>query len=157
MKTSLLTLAAVLLLGLTRALAHGGVELGPNGGRILEFSKNETMHGEVTAKDGYFHIVLLDRDMKPVELKDQTLTATTGDRKNPEKLAVEKKDGKFVVPMQKGEDFLTIFQFRETPSAKPVVARLPYDAEICSACKNAEWLCKCASAEEAKKNQPTRK
>jgi hypothetical protein len=157
MKTSLLTLAAVLLLGLTRALAHGGVELGPNGGRILEFSKNDTMHGEVTAKDGYFHIALLDRDMKPVELKVQTLTATTGDRKNPEKLAVEKKDGKFVVPMQKGDDFLTIFQFRETPNAKPVVARLPYDAVICSACKNAEWLCKCASAEEAKKNQPTRK
>lgn len=157
MKTSLLTLAAVLLLGLTRVLAHGGVELGPNGGRILEFSKNETMHGEVTAKDGYFHIALLDRDMKPVELKDQTLTATTGDRKSPEKLAVEKKDGKFVVPMQKGEDFLTIFQFRETPSARPVVARLQYDAAICSACKNAEWLCKCASAEEAKKNQPARK
>jgi hypothetical protein len=157
MKTSLLTLAAVLLLGLTRALAHGGVELGPNGGRILEFSKNDTMHGEVTAKDGYFHIALLDRDMKPVELKDQTLTATTGDRKNPEKLAVEKKDGKFVVPMQKGEDFLTVFQFRETANAKPVVARLQYDAVICSACKNAEWLCKCASTEEAKKNQPTRK
>ena len=157
MKTSLLTLAAVLLLGLTRALAHGGVELGPNGGRILEFSKNDTMHGEVTAKDGYFHIALLDREMKPVELKDQTLTATTGDRKNPEKLAVEKKDGKFVVPMQKGEDFLTIFQFRETPNAKPVVARLPYDAVICSACKNAEWLCKCAPAEEAKKDKPARK
>ncbi len=150
MKTSLLTLAAVLLLGLTRALAHGGVELGPNGGRILEFSKNETMHGEVTAKDGYFHIALLDKDLKPVELKDQTLTATTGDRKNPEKLVVEKKDGKFVVPMQKGDDFLTIFQFRETPNAKPVAARLQYDAAICSACKSAECLCKCASAKEEK-------
>lgn len=149
MKNLLLTFAAVLLLGLPRALAHGGVELGPNGGRILDFSKNETMHGEVTAKDGYFHIALLDRDMKPVELKDQTLTATTGDRKKPEKLAVEKKDGKFVVPMQKGEDFLTVFQFRETASAKPVVARLQYDAAICSACKSAEWLCKCASAKEA--------
>jgi hypothetical protein len=150
MKTSLLSLAAVLLLGLTRALGHGGVELGPNGGRILEFSKNETMHGEVIAKDGYFHIALLDHAMKPVELKDQALAATTGDRNKPEKLTVESKEGKFVVPMQKGDNFLTIFQFRESPTAKPVVARLRYDATICSACKNAEWLCKCAPAKDSK-------
>jgi len=150
MKTSLLTLAAVLLLGVTRALGHGGVELGPNGGRILEFSKNETVHGEVIAKDGFFHIALLDKKMQPVELKDQTLTATTGDRKKPEKLAVEKKDGKFVVPMQKGTEFLTIFQFRDSPSVRQVTARLTYDATLCSACKNAEWLCKCSSDKEGK-------
>lgn len=150
MKTSLLTLAAVLLLGLTRALGHGGVELGPNGGRILEFSKNETVHGEVIAKDGFFHIALLDKNLKPVELKDQVLTATTGDRKKPEKLTVEKRDGKFVVPMQKGDEFLTIFQFRESPSAKTVTARLTYDATICSACKNAEWLCKCGDDDHKK-------
>jgi hypothetical protein len=148
MKTSLLTLAAVLLLGLTRALGHGGVELGPNGGRILEFSKNGTMHGEVIAKDGFFHIALLDKSMKPVELKDQVLAATTGDRKKPEKLAVEKKNGKFVVPMQKGDTFLTIFQFRESASARAVTARLTYDATICSACKNPEWLCKCGADDD---------
>ena len=33
--------------------AHEGVERGPNGGRILEFSKDETMHGEVTVKLGF--------------------------------------------------------------------------------------------------------
>jgi hypothetical protein len=150
MKTSLLTLAAVLLLGVTRALGHGGVELGPNGGRILEFSKNHTLHAEVIAKNGFFHIALLDKNLKPVELKEQVLTATTGDRKKPEKLTVEKQDGKFVVPMQKGDTFLTIFQFRDSPSARAVTARLTYDATICSACKNAEWLCKCASAKEEK-------
>lgn len=154
MKTSLLTLTAVLLLGVTRALAHGGVELGPNGGRILEFSKNHTLHAEVIAKDGFFHLALLDKDLKPVALKEQELTATTGDRKKPEKLAVEKKDGKFVVPMQKGEDFLTIFQFRESAAAKPVVARLEYDAATCSGCQHAEWLCKCPPAKGAKPEPP---
>ena len=88
--------------------------------------------------------------MKPVELKDQTLTATSGDRKKPEKLTVEKKDGKFVVPMQKGDEFLTVFQFRDSPSARPVTARLTYDAALCSACKNAEWLCKCRPDKEGK-------
>ncbi len=150
MKTSLLTLTAMLLLGLTRALGHGGVELGPDGGRILEFSKNQTLHGEVIAKDGFFHIALLDKAMKPVGLKDQELTATTGDRKKPGKLTVEKKDGKFVVPMQKGEEFLTIFQFRDSSGARQVTARLTYDAAICSACKNPEWLCKCGAGEAKK-------
>ena len=150
MKSNLLSILAVLALGLTSTFGHEGVELGPNGGRILELSKNETVHGEVIAKDGFFHIALLDMKMKPVELKDQTLTATTGDRKKPEKLAVEKKDGKFVVPMQKGDEFLTVFQFRDSPSARPVTARLTYDATLCSACKNAEWLCKCSSDKEGK-------
>ncbi len=153
MKSKIVFLAAALLLGITRALAHGGVELGPHGGRILEFSKNETMHGEVTAKDGFFHIALLDKDMKPVELRDQTLTAITGNRQKPEKLTVEKRDGKFVVPMQSGDSFLTVFQFREAPGAKPITARLEYDAAICSACKQAEWLCQCSQA-QAKDHPP---
>lgn len=143
MKTNLLTLLAVLALGLTRTFAHSGVELGPNGGHILEFSKDETMHGEVTAKDGKLHIALLDKAMKPVALDAQTLTATSGDRDKPEKLAVEKAGGHFVVPMLKGEEFWVIFQFKPTPAAKPITARLHYDAGICDKCKKAEWLCEC--------------
>ena len=72
------------------ALGHGGVWIGPNGGRILEFSKNESMHGEVTVKDGKFHIAVLDKDMKPEKMGKQSLTATGGTREKPEKLAVEK-------------------------------------------------------------------
>ena len=45
-----------------------------------------------------FQIGLLDKDMKPMPIEKQTLTATTGDRSKPEKLTVETKDGKFVVP-----------------------------------------------------------
>ena len=63
MKHRLLILATALLLAFTRALGHGGVELGPNGGRILEFSKDETLHGEVLLKDGQFTVTLLDKDL----------------------------------------------------------------------------------------------
>ena len=52
MKTKLLLLTLIS----TLTFAHEGVERGPNGGRILEFSKNETMHGEVTLKEGKFQI-----------------------------------------------------------------------------------------------------
>ncbi len=58
--------ALILALTASFAFGHGDIELGPNKGRILEFSKNETMHGEVTEKDGKLHIALLDKDMKPV-------------------------------------------------------------------------------------------
>lgn len=152
MKTKNLTatlLLAFAFTGITQA--HEGVELGPNGGRILEFSDNETMHGEVTAKDGQFHIAVLDKDLKPVAIKAQHLTATSGDRANPAKLDVTVKDDAFVVPMMKGEDFWVIFQFQENDSADKVTARLHYNAENCSGCDSPEWLCKCKDDQEDKK------
>ena len=133
------------------ARAHSDVEIGPNGGRVLEFSTNQTVHGEVVEKDGVFQICLLDKDMKPMPIGQQTLTATTGDRSKPEKLTVETKDGKFVVPIQKGGDHWTIFQFRETPDAKPVTARLHYIAKQCATCDKPDWLCECVMKKKAEK------
>jgi hypothetical protein len=150
MKKYILTLLSSLALT-TPAFSHGGVEIGPNGGRILEFSKNETMHGEVTVKDGKFQIALLDKDMKAVALEAQELTATSGDKAKPEKLAVEKKDGKFVVPTVKEGEWI-VFQFRETAKAKPITARLQYDTSKCEKCDAPEWICKCAQNAEKKKN-----
>jgi hypothetical protein len=145
MKKHILTLLFGLLFP-TWASAHGEVEIGPNGGRILEFSKNESMHGEVRLTDNQFHIALLDKNMKPVALGEQELSATSGDRSKPEKLQVEKKDGAFVVPVVKAGEWV-IFQFRENAKAKPVTARFQYDLTICSSCKAAEWICQCAAKE----------
>jgi hypothetical protein len=142
MKKTILNLIALLVLASASAFGHGGIELGPNGGRILEFSKNETMHGEVTVKDGKFHVALLDKNMKPVALEAQELTATSGNREKPEKLSVEKKDGKFVVPTVKEGEWI-IFQFKENAKAKAVTARLEYDTAVCSKCKAPEWVCEC--------------
>lgn len=142
MKNTILSFLAVTGLGTVSAFGHGGVELGPNGGRIVEFSKNETMHGEVTVKDGKFQIAVLDKDMKPVKVSQQSLTATGGTRENPEKLSVEKTDSGFVVPLVKEGQWL-ILQYKETPGAKAVTARFEYDTGICSKCKSQEWICKC--------------
>ena len=151
MKTYLLTFLAVLACGLTRSFGHGDVEIGPNGGRVLEFSKDETMRGEVTARDGKFHIALLDKTLKPVALDKQVLTATSGDRDKPEKLSVEKADGHFTVPQLQGKDYWVIFQFKPAPGAKAITARLHYDASICGKCKKEEWLCTCGIEDEKKK------
>jgi hypothetical protein len=148
MKTKLTTLAFSIIT--TLAFGHGGVELGPNGGRILEFSKNETMHGEVTVKGDKFHIAVLDKDMKPVKMDQQVLTATTGDRENPKKLEVSKDEKGFIVPVVKAGEWL-IVQFKDTPKSKAITARLEYNTKKCEECKNPEWLCTCAAKKDEKK------
>jgi uncharacterized glyoxalase superfamily protein PhnB len=138
MKTKLILLTLITSL----TFAHEGVERGPNGGRILEFSKDETMHGEVIVKGDQFHIALLDKDMKPVAMAEQTLTAITGERDKPVKLVVEKDAKGFVVPVVKAGEWL-ILQFKDTPNAKAVTARLEYNTSNCEGCDKAEWLCEC--------------
>lgn len=147
MKTKLTTLVLTLIISV--ALAHEGVELGPNGGRILEFSKNETMHGEVTVKGDKFHIAVLDKDMKPVGMAEQTLTAVTGDRNSPQKLEVTKTDKGFSVPAVKPGEWL-IVQFKETPKSKAVTARMEYNTSNCSGCNKPEWVCACKAEDEKK-------
>lgn len=138
MKTKLLLLTLIS----TLTFAHEGVERGPNGGRIVEFSKNETMHGEVLVKGGKFHIALLDKDKKPVAMAEQKLTATTGDREAPQKLTVEKDAKGFVVPVVSSGEWL-ILQFKNEPKAKAVTARFEYNTAICEGCQAQEWICKC--------------
>lgn len=150
MKTLLTTVALSLIAAFV--FGHGGVEIGPNGGRILEFSKDETMHGELTVKGGKFHIAVLDKDMKPVKMDRQSLTATGGTREKPEKLAVAKDATGFIVPLVADGQWL-ILQYRETPKAKPITARLHYDTKPCGECKSPEWLCACAQEKEGQKKQ----
>ena len=146
MKTKL-TLLLVLITA--SAFAHSNIEIGPNGGRILEFSKDESMHGEVTVKDGKFHIGILDKDMKPVKIDKQSLTATGGTREKPEKLAVEKDATGFTVPVVKEKQWL-ILQYKEAPDAKAITARFEYETKPCPECKKAEWLCACGVPEKKK-------
>lgn len=140
MKTKLTT--AILTLTASLAFGHGDIELGPNKGRILEFSSDETMHGEVTEKDGKLHIALLDKDMKPVKVQDQSLTATAGTRQAPVKSEVTKTENGFMIsPTQPGE--WLIIQYKESGSSKVVTARLHYDTKSCAPCGNPEWRCAC--------------
>ena len=146
MKTKLILLVTLIS---SLAFGHEGVELGPNGGRILEFSDNETMHGEIAVKDGKFQIAVLDKNMKAVAVKAQSLTAMTGDRAKPVKLEVTKDDKGFSLPLVAAGEWL-ILRYKETPEAKAVTARLEYNTSTCEECKNQEWLCKCKPEKEAK-------
>ena len=142
MKTKLT--AILIALTTSFALAHEGIELGPNKGRILEFSTDETMHGEVTEKDGKLHIAILDKDMKPVLVEGESLTATAGTRQAPVKLEVAKdsKSG-FIMPAAKEGEWI-IMQFKRSGSDKAITARLHFDTAKCGPCQQPEWRCACA-------------
>ncbi len=145
MKTKLTTI--ILALTASLAIAHEGIELGPNKGRILEFSTDETMHGEVTGKDGKLHIALLDKDMKSVKVDAHSLTATAGTRQAPMKLEVTKTETGFSVPAPKDGEWI-IMQYKDTADSKTITARLHYDTKVCTPCGNPEWRCACGEKEE---------
>ena len=140
MKTKLTTIIIALTAGF--AFGHGDIELGPNKGLILEFSTNETMHGEVTDKDGKLHIAILDKDMKPVKAERQTLTVTAGTRQAPVKLEVAKDETGFTLTPPKEGEWI-IMKYKETQSGKSITARLHYDSRKCAPCGNPEWRCAC--------------
>ncbi|MFM2143161.1 MAG: hypothetical protein RLZZ476_1705 [Verrucomicrobiota bacterium] len=146
MKSKLILLVTLIT---SLAFGHEGVELGPNGGRILEFSDNETMHGEITVKGEQFHIAVLDKYMKPVAMAAQTLTATTGDRAKPVKLEVTKDAKGFVIPVVKPGEWL-IVRYKENADAKAITARFEYNTATCEECQAPEWLCKCKPEAEKK-------
>jgi hypothetical protein len=142
MNTKLTTLLLALTAGF--AFGHGDIEIGPNKGRILEFSTNESMHGEVTEKDGKLHIAVLDKDMKLVKVEAQSLTATGGTRDKPVKLEVTKSDTGFAITAPKGGEWL-IVQYKESDSTKAITARMHYDTKKCGTCEHVEWLCSCGA------------
>jgi hypothetical protein len=144
MKTT--CIALILALSANFALAHEGIELGPNKGRILELSPDETLHAEVTQKDAKLHIALLDKDMKPVKVESQSLSATAGTRQKPVKLETTPIEGGFSLSAPGDGEWL-ILQYKATPDAKPITARLHFETKNCAPCSQPEWRCACASKE----------
>lgn len=134
--TTLLALSAAIAFG------HEGIELGPNKGRILELSTDETLHAEVVEKEGKLHIALLDKDMKPVKVEAQSLTATAGQRSNPTKIEVTSSPDGFTLAAP-GQGEWLILQFKETADAKAITARLNFNTHKCDPCGNPEWRCGC--------------
>ncbi|MES2983160.1 MAG: hypothetical protein V4727_12680 [Verrucomicrobiota bacterium] len=140
MKTKLTAIIIALTAGF--ALAHEGIELGPNKGRILEFSTDETMHGEVTQKGDKLHIALLDKDMKLVKADAHSVTATAGTREQPVKMEVTKDETGFTLNAPKEGEWI-ILQYKESETGKSITARLHFNTKVCAPCGNPEWRCAC--------------
>jgi hypothetical protein len=151
MKTYLTSLLASLALT-AAALAHGGVELGPNRGNLVEFGLGNPVHAEFVLKDGNFVIGLYDEAAKKERpITDQVITITH--KETGKKLTPELKDGKWVVAKPEGKDFWLIVQLKDDAKAKAKNGRLHYDETVCSACKKQEWLCECNEKADKKEKK----
>ena len=150
MKIILLTAFASLAIAIP-CFAHQDIEIGPNGGRVFDLGSKITPRLEVASKDGRFVVYLLDAKGRTTPPGDRTLAITAGDRSKPEKLAVEKTGATFTAQIPKGVEFPVVFQLREKEGARPLTARMNYDAKPCPECKKPEWMCACGSKEKKQK------
>ena len=136
----LLTLAGVLCAGLLTLNAADKKSLGgPKGGRLLE--KTEPKAEFFLEKDRTATIAFYDADLKPVPVKDQSVSLVAGK----EKVEFEKK-GDVLVSKSKlpeGDDLPLVVQFKQSAEAKPQNYRFKLDTHICGGCKRAEYACTC--------------
>jgi len=149
MKTRIKALLIVLGLGLSPALHakdehdHAKKTAGPNGGRV------------VTSVDPHFEffvtpekkvkITFLGEDGKPVALKEQSVTATGGERANPTKLAFA-KEGETLISdkaLPDGKMIPIVLQVKLTPDAKAVTEKFGINLADCPECKHKEYACTC--------------
>ncbi len=139
--TALLTLA----LSLLSADAHERITVGPGDGRLAYLDSTTTPSAEFNVKDGKVHITLLDKDLKPIALAEQTLNITAGEKGSAKKLEVTKSGNDFVATLPAGADYWCIFQLKEKKDAKSITFRVHYRSEVCADCKKAEWRCICGN------------
>jgi hypothetical protein len=127
MKKSIIYIAFALIT--TLAIAGPDFELGPNNGRIIELSPDKSIRGEVTLKEGNFHVTLLDKANKPVEISDKVMEVSAGTRQNVEKVEVIKTGSGFSFrEVPKGQTLG--IQIKDNAEAKPFTARVVYDGHF---------------------------
>lgn len=123
---------------------HEKKEAGPNGGRILH-AVDPHLEFLITA-DRKIRLTPLGKDNKPVPLKEQSATATGGDRSNPTKFTFTKEGVTLVSdkPLPAGNDNPPlILQIKLSPDAKPVTERFSVNLADCGTCKHKEYACTC--------------
>ena len=130
-------MAAVLFTAV--ALHADEVEAGPKGGRILE--KTEPKAEFFLEKDRTATITFYDAKLKPVPVKDQSMTLLAAK----EKIEFEKK-GDVLVSKSKlpqGDALPVVIQYKASADTKPQNFRFKLDTHTCGGCKRAEYACTC--------------
>ncbi len=143
-KTKLIALIT-LALSLLSATAHERITVGPGDGRLAYLDSTTMPYAEFNVKDGKVHITLLDKDLKTINLTDQTLAITVRQNDSPIKLIVSKSGTEFIAPLPDGTDIWCIFQLKEKEETKAITFRIHYLSEVCAECKKPEWRCICGN------------
>lgn len=138
MKLRTLITAVAIAVG-SSSLAHEAVTIGPNGGRVIYLDSTAIPNVEVFVNaEGHAEISLLDKDRKPIALRDHSITVTAGPRAEAKKMTTEKKGTKFVsAKVPDGAPYTIILQLKDAPADKSLLARLNYDPTPAAAGKPA--------------------
>ncbi|MBS0658578.1 MAG: hypothetical protein JSR82_10090 [Verrucomicrobia bacterium] len=150
MKKRILSALAVLALTATAAFAHGDVEIGPNGGRVVDLG-SKAPSAEVVLQGTNFVISLYDEAAKKSVPATAAQTLSIVHKESGKKLEPKLVDGKWTVAKPDGKEFWLILTLKDDAAAKGRTGRLHYDEAVCGDCKNPEWICKCAEQKKAKK------
>lgn len=123
--------------------AHEKKAAGPNGGRIV--TAVEPHFEFFVTPERKVKITFLDEDNKPAALKEQSVTATGGDRANPTKLAFSKEGDSLLSDkaLPDGKTIPIILQVKTSPEVKAVTERFTVDMNDCKSCEHKEYACIC--------------
>ncbi len=119
---------------------------GPKGGRILT---TDAPHAEFfVEKDRSVVVSLYDKDMKPLAVSGQVVSATAEAKTGKVKLDFIEKNGALVstAPLPEGDDYNVVVQIRDNATARPKNYRVLFHDEVCDECKRAEYACICDDA-----------
>jgi hypothetical protein len=119
---------------------------GPKGGRILT---TDAPHVEFfVEKDRTVVVSFYGKDLKPVALSGQVVSATAEAKTGKMKLEFAEKGGSLVskTALPDGDDYIVVVQVRDNATAKPTNYRVQFHDEVCAECKRAEYACVCDDA-----------
>jgi hypothetical protein len=122
---------------------HGGVEAGPNGGRVLH--KIEPHLEFFVMKDRKVQLTALDDKLKAIAVSGQIVKVTAGDRSNPVRLRFVKKGNVLIseTAFPSGDDFPVVVQMKTKAGAKTVIEKFTLDLSPCPTCDYLEYACTC--------------
>ena len=127
---------------------HAKKEAGPNGGRVV--TATEPHFEFLVMPDGKVKITFLGEDGKATALAAQSVTAVSGERAAPTKLAFA-KDGESLVSdkaLPQGKMVPIILQVKMTADAKTVTEKFSVNLADCPTCEHKEYACTCAHGDE---------
>lgn len=141
MKTKLIALTT-LALSLAFATAAEKIKA-PNGGRIVEGAKPPVEI--LLTKERKFEVRFLDDTGKVVTPGTQVVTAITGERTAPVKLAFAKDGDKLVSDkaVPEGNNLPVVLQIAAKEGEKPVTDKFSLNTSPCPECKLLEYACTC--------------
>ncbi|MDA9924868.1 hypothetical protein N9E25_16215 [Verrucomicrobiales bacterium] len=122
---------------------HGGIEDGPNGGRLL--TTVEPHLEFFVTDDRKVQITSIDEEEKAQPIGEQVVKVIGGSRSNPIRLSFAKQGDVLMsdIAFPEGNDFPVVVQIKNTADGETVTEKFNLNLVQCPECPNKEYACTC--------------